>query len=279
MTSIPSAASPRDPCRSAIDAGERRGDEHADRHRRELEPGHDRRLRPAGPGSRRRTGTSARSGRGRSGTRAADAAAKSRSWKSVEVEHRRARRGARSATKSGSRTTAASEAADHERVVPAGEPALREREHEPGEPDDVRRRRRAGRARAPCCGPSAPRGRGRPRGSRSRPSGTLNQKTHCQRDRDERAAEHRADHEPDRGDHRVRAHREPELARGNASVTSAAAFANRNAPPMPCRIAPEDQLACPLAAKPAPSEASGEDEEAEDVGASCGRRGRRAGRP
>ena len=48
VTSMPSAASPREPWRSAAIPGERRGDEHADRHRRELEAGHDRRraLRP-----------------------------------------------------------------------------------------------------------------------------------------------------------------------------------------------------------------------------------------
>ena len=51
----------------------------------------------------------------------------------------------------------------------------------------------------------------RPTAQPASASGTLNQKTHCQRDRDERAAEHRADHEPDRGDHHVRAHRDAEL--------------------------------------------------------------------
>ncbi len=42
---------------------------------------------------------------------------------------------------------------------------------------------------------------------------------------------------------------------GNASVTSAPEFANRNAPPTPCRM--RQRMSCvPLPAKPAPREAS-----------------------
>ena len=47
----------------------------------------------------------------------------------------------------------------------------------------------------------------------------------------------------------------PSCERGNASVTSAAAFANRNAPPTPCRI--RHRMSCVASsAKPAPSDAA-----------------------
>ena len=47
----------------------------------------------------------------------------------------------------------------------------------------------------------------------------------------------------------------PSWRRGNASVTSAAAFANRNAPPIPCRMR-QTISSVPLEANPAPSDAS-----------------------
>ncbi len=47
----------------------------------------------------------------------------------------------------------------------------------------------------------------------------------------------------------------PSCSRGNASVTIAAALANRNAPPIPCRIRHRISSVPPLA-KPAPSEAT-----------------------
>ncbi len=74
-------------------------------------------------------------------------------------------------------------------------------------------------------------------------------------DGDQRAAEHRAEHEADGGDHRVGAHRQPELIvrervgdqRGGVGEQERAADALEDAP--------EDQLV-PLPAKPAPSDAS-----------------------
>ena len=97
------------------------------------------------------------------------------------------------------------------------------------------------------------------------------------RDRDERAAEHRPDHEADGGDHRVRAHRQRRAAPcGNASVTSAAELANRNAPPIPCSDAPDDQLRA-AAREPRAQRRQREQHEPEHVGLSCGRRGPTAG--
>ena len=56
----------------------------------------------------------------------------------------------------------------------------------------------------------------------------------------------------------------PSWLRGKASVTSAAALAKIAAPPMPCRI--RQRMSCvPSAEKPAPSEATREEREAEDV--------------
>ena len=47
----------------------------------------------------------------------------------------------------------------------------------------------------------------------------------------------------------------PSCSRGNASVTSAAALANRNAAPMPCRM--RQRMSCVASAeKPAPSDAA-----------------------
>ena len=47
----------------------------------------------------------------------------------------------------------------------------------------------------------------------------------------------------------------PSCSRGNASVTTAAAFANRNAPPIPCRTRQTIRVV-PSGEKPAPSDAS-----------------------
>ena len=47
----------------------------------------------------------------------------------------------------------------------------------------------------------------------------------------------------------------PSCSFGNASVTSAAEFANRNAPPIPCRMRQRISSVAP-SEKPAPSEAS-----------------------
>ena len=89
-----------------------------------------------------------------------------------------------------------------------------------------------------------------------RPSGTLNQKTHDQPIVDERAAEHGADHEPDGGHHRVRAHRETELLDRERVGHDRARVREDQRPADPLQHAPADQLAVPLEAKPAPSEAS-----------------------
>ena len=101
--------------------------------------------------------------------------------------------------------------ADRQRVAPAVQ-ARRAR---------ARRRARSARPRTTSTpGMSKPRTRSGLASSRriepahSEPSsanGTLNQNTQCQEMRDERAAEHRPDHEADGGDHRVGAHRQPEL--------------------------------------------------------------------
>ena len=83
-------------------------------------------------------------------------------------------------TNSGSSTAAGDQAADHERVVPAGDAALGDAEHEPGQPDhegggaeqvEPADRCRAWPARA---GPA------RPRAPPASASGTLNQNTQCQ---------------------------------------------------------------------------------------------------
>jgi hypothetical protein len=99
---------------------------------------------------------------------------------------------------------------DHDRVAPAGEPATRHPQDQAGQADDeaagahevepadaVRLRQLAQDESAP----SDPR-----KGERD-----VEPEHPVPGDRDEHAAEHRPEHEPDRRDHRVGAHRQPEL--------------------------------------------------------------------
>ena len=77
-------------------------------------------------------------------------------------------------------SAARSEPADHDGVVPAGDAALRDAEHEPGQSDDERHGAGDVEPRSVSAAGRARAGRGRPRARRAQPSGTLNQNTHCQ---------------------------------------------------------------------------------------------------
>ena len=76
------------------------------------------------------------------------------------------------------------------------------------------------------------------------------------RDRDERATEHRTDHEPDRADHRVGAHRQAELlAREGVGDERRASWRTGTPSRVPAGRA-RGSARSPLAAKPAPSDAA-----------------------
>ena len=140
---------------------------------------------------------------------AALAAANSRFWKILQVEHRRSR-ALLDQDPQGEEHSCGGEAADHDRVVPAAEPAARDAEHEAGQADHERGRAEhviaAHRVRLCELAQDQPAPRGA--GERER---DVEPEHPVPRDRDQRAAEHRAEHEADRGDHRVDAHRQTEF--------------------------------------------------------------------
>ena len=84
-------------------------------------------------------------------------------------------------------------------------------------------------------------------------------------DRDERAAEHRPDHEPDRGDHRVRAHREAELLARERVGDQRGGVGEQERAADPLQDPPEDQLR-PVGREAGAQRREREDHEAADVG-------------
>ena len=261
---MPSAASVRDPWRSAHTPGERRGDQHADRERRELDAGqhrvvaldalevedeHEHQREARQPVDERRGGRGgeqpvAEDRRGRASARA---------------------RGARSArTPAAARRRRSARRSRPGRSSPRGRP-WRRRARGPVRPIDERGRCPRGRARAACPAWRARAGRARPRPRRRAPSGTLNQNTHCQRDRDERAAEHRPEHEADRGDHRVRAHREAELLAREGVRDERGGVGEQERGADALQDPPQDQLRA-VGREAGAERGRGEHEEAADVG-------------
>ncbi len=86
-------------------------------------------------------------------------------------------------------------------------------------------------------------------------NGTLNQKTHCQEMSTSAPPSTGPMTRPTAATIVLVPIATPSCSRGNASVTMAAALANRKAPPMPCRIR-QTISSVPLAEKPAPSDAA-----------------------
>ena len=115
-----------------------------------------------------------------------------------------------------------------------------------------------------------------PRRRRAAPNGTLNQNTQCQEMSTSAPPSTGPITSPTAATIVLVPIATPSCSRGNASVTIAAALANRKAPPRPCRIR-QTISSVPLPAKPAPSEA------AANAGSrlrtpSCDRTGRTAAR-
>ena len=97
------------------------------------------------------------------------------------------------------------------------------------------------------------------------PNGHVEPEDPRPRDRDERPAEHRADHEPDGGDHGVRPHRETELLLRERVGHECRRVREEKRAADALQHAPEDELRA--AAREACAErGGGEDQEAEHVG-------------
>ena len=159
-----------------------------------------------------------------------------------EVEHRRAcaaldrprRAAAGCARRRGRRSRRGS--------VQPDEPPLEIAEHQAGQADDERRSSRAGRGRARRRAGPARAGRAPPTARPSRPSGTLNQKTHCQEIETSAPPSTGPSTSPIAATIMFVPIARPSCSRGNASVTSAAALANRNARADALQDPPQDQL-------------------------------------
>ena len=244
------------------DPRERRRDEHPDRHGRELDAGRDRivALRPLEEEDEEEEQREARQPvdeRGRGGRREQPAA------EDGEVEHR----GARSALdrdEGRQQHGRGDQPADDDPVVPAGDAAAGEAEHQPGETDDEGRRSdqvesadavRLGQLAEDQTTPHHP-------GERQR---HVEPEHPVPRDRDQDPAEHGPEHEPDSGDHRVRAHRESQLfarervgdERGRVGEQQGAANALEDPP--------QDELG-PADREPGAQRSHGEQREPDQVG-------------
>ena len=264
-TTIPSAASIARAPAVRPDPGQRRGDQHPDRHRRELDPGEDRvvaldALEVEDEHEQQREAREAVDERGRRRGREQPVA------EDRQVEHRRAAAAARSARRAAAARRPAIRPAITSGVGPARDAALGDAEHEAGEAD-----------RRTSIVPS-----------RSRPRSASRLRELAQDERaPERAGEAERDVEPE---HPVPARSRPARRRapgrsparprrpscscpsparaaraGNASVTSAAEFANRKAPPTPWRIR-QRISSVPLAGEAGAERGEREDDEAADVG-------------
>ena len=185
---------------------------------------------------------------------AALAAANRRLRKIVEVEHRRAR-AALDQHPQRQQHRGGDQAADHDRVVPAADAAARDAEHEAGEADDEGdRAEHVVAAHGVGFGELAQDQRA-PGGAGERER-DVEPEDPVPGDRDERAAEHRAEHEPDRGDHRVGAHRQAEFLLGEGVGDERGGVGEQEGRADALQDPPARSARSASAEKPAPSEAS-----------------------
>ncbi len=156
------------------------------------------------------------------------------------------------------------QADDHDRVVPAAEPALRDAQHEPGQADDER----AGAEHVEAAdlvglGELAQdqRAPGRAReGERD-----VEPEHPVPGDRHQRAAEHGAEHQPDGRDHRVGAHRQPELLLGERVGDQRGGVGEQERRADALQHPPQDQLGA-VGGEAGAERGEGEQHEAGDVG-------------
>jgi hypothetical protein len=244
------------------DAGDRRGDQHSDRHRRQLDAGGDR-VVSLGPlviededEHQREAGEAVDEGGAAGGGE--EAVAEDR-----EVEHRR-RAAVLDQHEERQQDRRDEERADHQTVVPARDAAARDPVDESGEADHEGQG--AGEVEAAdgvALGELAQRVGG--------PGAAQQGKRHVEPedplpgDRDQGAAEHRADHQPDRGDHRVGAHRQPELLAGEGIGDEGGAVGEDEGAADPLQDPPEDQLGA-VGGEAGAERGGGEDREGRDEG-------------
>ena len=157
------------------------------------------------------------------------------------------------------------EAADHQRVVPAGDAAARDPVDEPGQADDEGQRCRRGRGRGRCRGCESSRRTSAAQSAPASASGTLNQKTQCQEIATRAPPSTGPSTRPIAATIVFVPIASPSCSRGKASVTRAGPLAKMKAPPTPCRIRQRISWV-PSAAKPAPSEAAAKIDEGADEG-------------
>ena len=182
----------------------------------------------------------------------------------LQVEHRRAR-AALDQHPDRQQHGRRDQADDHDRVVPAADPAARDPQHQAGQPDDegdvaehvvaadlVGFGELAQDQRAPDRA-----------GERER---DVEPEHPVPGDRHQRAAEHGADRQADRGDHRVRAHREAQFLLGEGVGDQRGGVREQEGRADPLQHAPHDQHV--RVRREARSErGEGEQQEAADVGA------------
>ena len=191
-----------------VDAGDRRGDQHPDRHRRQLQPGEDRvvPLRSLVVEDEDEHQGEAREpvqegGRGGGGEEAV--------LEDRQVEHRGA--DARlDQDEERQQEGADYQADDHGGLVPAGQATAGDPVDEPGQPDHEGERAGDVEAAVGVGGRQLAQDEGGPEGA-EQGDRHVEPEDPLPGDADQRAAEHRADHQADRGDHRVGAHRHAEL--------------------------------------------------------------------
>ena len=234
------------------DAGQGRGHEHADRQRGELEAGGD---RVVALGALEVEDEHEHEGEAREPV---DERSPGGGGEHAVLRRSRGRasargRGARS-HEGGKQYGGGGQAADHERVVPAGEAAAGDAEHEAGEPGHERERagqvEAAHRVAARKLAQHEPAPQGAGEAERDvEPEDPVPGQLH------QHPAETGPSTRPTAATMVLVPIASPSCARGKASVTSAAALAKRNAPPMPWTIRQRISWV-PSAAKPAPSDAS-----------------------
>ena len=270
LTTIPAAASAPGAMAVGVGAGQRRGDQHAQRERRELDAGQDRvvaqralEVQDEDEGQREAREAGQERGAGRGGEAAVG--------KEREVEHRR-RRTALDDQERRKQDGGEHERDDRVRVVPADDPAARdpigqtgEAHHEGDRPWPVEAVLDFGRDELAQ--------------HERRPQRAGDPERHVEPedpvpgDLDQRAAEHRPEDEADARDHHVGAHRDAELLAGEGVGDQRAGVGEQQRAADALHDPPEDQVGA--AGREARAQrGGGEDARSRRRRRACGRRGR-----
>ena len=245
-----------------VDARDRRGDQHPDRHRRQLDARQDRVVALGAlvvededehQGEAREPVEEG--GRGRRGEEAV--------LEDRQVEHRRLR--ARlDQDEEREQDDADDQPDDHRGVVPAGDAAARDPVDEPGQPDHEGQRAGDVEAAVGVGGGELAQDGGGPERAEQR-EGDVEPEDPLPGDADQGAAEDRADHQADRGDHRVGAHRHAELLAREGVGDEGGAVGEDEGAADALHDPPEDQLGA-VGGEAGAERGGGEDQEGRDEG-------------